>query len=90
MRIRWTPSAADDLEQIYAYLTEHQPQWVRPTVIEIRDAIRVLKKFPHQGRRGREDGTRELVHDRLPFVIAYRIKDDAIEILHIWHAAQDR
>ena len=90
MRIRWTPAAADDLEQIRDYLREHEPQWARSTVVGIRDAIRALKKFPNQGRRGRENHTRELVHDRLPFVIAYRVKEDVIEILHIWHAAQDR
>jgi plasmid stabilization system protein ParE len=27
---------------------------------------------------------------RLPHIIAYRVKDDAVEILHIWHPAQDR
>jgi hypothetical protein len=27
---------------------------------------------------------------RLPHIIAYRVKGDAIEILHIWHPAQDR
>jgi hypothetical protein len=26
---------------------------------------------------------------RLPHIIAYRVKDDAVEILHIWHPAQD-
>jgi toxin ParE1/3/4 len=90
MRIRWTPSAADDLERIYNYLAEHEPQWARSTVIEIRDAIRSLKQFPNQGRSGRQEGTRELLHDRLPFIIAYRVTEDAIGILRIWHAAQDR
>lgn len=90
MPIRWTPSAADDLEQIYNYLSEHEPRWARSTVLEIRDAVRSLKKFPHQGRMGREDGTRELVHHRLPFVIAYRAKDDAVEILHVLHTSRNR
>lgn len=90
MRIRWTPAAANDLERIYDYLSEHEPQWARSTVIEIRNAIRSLKKFPHQGRKGREQGTRELLHDRMPFLIAYRVKENSIEILHIWHASQDR
>lgn len=90
MRIRWTPSAADDLEQIYNYLKEHEPQWARTTTIEIRDSIRSLKKFPYQGRKGREDGTRELLHDRLPYTIGYRVKGETVEVLHIWHPSQDR
>jgi plasmid stabilization system protein ParE len=33
MRIRWTPTAADDLEHIKDYLTEHYPRPARSTVI---------------------------------------------------------
>jgi plasmid stabilization system protein ParE len=62
----------------------------RPTVIEIRKSARSLKKVPLRGRKGREEGTRELLHLRLPYIIAYRVKADAVEILHIWHPAQDR
>jgi|GEM_PF-6917137 len=33
------------------------------------------------------EGTREFV--KFPYVIVYRIKDEAIELLHIHHGAQD-
>lgn len=66
MRVRWTPTAADDLTQIHDYLLAHEPQLARPTVVELRDAIRSLQALPNRGRKGREDGTRELVHHRLP------------------------
>ena len=36
MRIRWTPTAAADLQNIYDYLKEHEPHLALPTVIEIR------------------------------------------------------
>lgn len=90
MRIRWTPAAAADLKNIHDYLREHEPHLARPTVIEIRKAVRSLKQFPDRGRKGREEDTRELLHTRLPHIIAYRLKQDAVEILHIWHPAQDR
>jgi toxin ParE1/3/4 len=90
MRIRWTPSAAADLQSIYDYLKEHEPHLARPTVIEIRKSALSLKRFPLRGRSGREEGTRELLQRRLPHIIAYRVKDDAVEILHIWHPAQER
>ncbi len=51
--------------------------------------IRKLKQFPNMGRPGREEGTRELLHKRLPHIVAYRVKDDSVEILHIWHSAQE-
>jgi plasmid stabilization system protein ParE len=65
MRIRWTPTAADDLEHIKDYLTEHYPHLARSTVFELYEAIRSLKTFPQRGRPGREPGTHELVFSRL-------------------------
>jgi len=90
MRIRWTPAAADDLQHIFDYITQHEPTVARSTVISIRDTILSLKRFPNRGRLGVVEGTRELIHDRLPYIVAYRIKEDTIEVLHIWHPAQDR
>jgi toxin ParE1/3/4 len=83
-------AAAADLQNIYDYLKKHEPHLARPTVVEIRKSIRSLKQFPHRGRIGCEEGTRELLQRRLPHIIAYRVKDDAIDVLHIWHPAQDR
>ncbi len=73
MRIRWTPNAATDLQRIYDYLSEHEPHLARPTVIEIRKSARSLKKFPMRGRKGREEGTREL----FPTPLRYRLKNRA-------------
>ena len=90
MRIRWTRAAAEDLEHIKEYLTEHHTQFARSTVIELYETIRSLKTSPRRGRLGREEGTRELVVSRLPYIVAYRIKEQAVEILHIFHSAQNR
>jgi toxin ParE1/3/4 len=90
MRLRWTPAAAADLEHIRDYLTEHHPQFAQTTVVELYESIRSLKTSPRLGRIGREEGTRELVLTRLPHIVAYRIKGQNIEVLHIFHAAQDR
>jgi toxin ParE1/3/4 len=90
MRIRWTPAAADDLQSIFDYLSETNPNLARSTVIEIRKAVRSLKRLPNRGRPGREPGTRELLHTRLPHIVAYRVGGDAVEVLRIWHPAQDR
>ena len=90
MRLRWTPGAADDLRHIKDYLTEHHPEFAQPTVLELYEGIRSLKSTPYRGKLGREEGTRELVFTRLPYVAVYRIKGEEIEVLHIYHGAQDR
>lgn len=90
MRIRWTAAAADDLEHIRNYLREHRPDFADPTVRELYEATLSLKTSPRRGRPGRETGTRELVVQRLPYIVAYRIRHETIEILHIFHASQSR
>jgi toxin ParE1/3/4 len=90
MRIRWTLAAASDLEHIKDYLAEHNPQFAQPTVLELYETIRSLKASPHRGRVGREEGTRELVFTRLPYIVAYRVKEQTVEVLHIFHFAQNR
>jgi toxin ParE1/3/4 len=90
MRIRWTLAAAADLEHIKDYLTEHYPHLAQSTVLELYETIRSLKASPHRGRAGREEGTRELVFTDLPYIAAYRVKEQTIEVLHIYHTAQRR
>jgi addiction module RelE/StbE family toxin len=90
MRVRWTHAAAEDLEHIKDYLTEHHPQFAQSALLELYEVICSLRTSPRRGRLGREEGTRELVLSRLPYIVAYRIKEQAVEVLHIFHAAQNR
>lgn len=90
MRLRWTPAAADDLLAISDYLRQNFPSFTQPTIQKIYRTIVALKTMPNRGRVGREDGTRELVIPNLPYIAVYRLKEDAIEVLHIYHGAQDR
>jgi addiction module RelE/StbE family toxin len=90
MRIRWTPAAAEDLERISNYLKEHHPHYQHATIRKLYDAIRSLKQWPYRGRSGREEGTRELPFAPLPYIAVYRVKEQSIEVLRIYHGAQDR
>jgi len=44
--------------------------------------------LPNRGRPGRKPGTREVTVAGLPFVIIYRVGDDAVEIARILHGSQ--
>jgi toxin ParE1/3/4 len=89
MRIRWTTPAAEDLESIKVYLARHYPHFAELTVRAIYKGIRGLRGFPHQGRPGHRPGTRELALSPLPYVVVYRVNSEAVEVLHIYHGAQD-
>lgn len=90
MRLRWTPAAADDLEAIWGYLAQHLPAFAQSTILQIYQSTQALRSSPLRGRVGREEGTRELVLPRLPYVVVYRVREDDIEILHIYHGARNR
>ena len=90
MRIRWTQAAAADLQHISDHLKDHHPHYRQPTIRKLYDAIRSLKASPHRGRPGREEATRELVFSPLPYVAVYRVTGQSIEVLRIYHGAQDR
>jgi toxin ParE1/3/4 len=89
MRLRWTLEAANDLESISDYLLEQHPQLAQPTVRRIYAEIKELSRFPVRGRIGRELGTRELILTGLPYVVVFRANDARVEILRIFHGAQD-
>jgi toxin ParE1/3/4 len=90
MRIRWTPAAVADLEHIGNYLKDLHSHYRQPTIRKLYETIRSLKESPHRGRAGREEGTRELLFPPLPYIAVYRVKENSIEVLRIYHAAQDR
>ena len=89
MRIRWTLPAADDFQNIKNYLQQNYPHFAEPTLRTIYQRIRLLKNSPDRGRPGHRSGTRELALTPLPYVVVNAVKAEAVEILHIYHGAQD-
>jgi toxin ParE1/3/4 len=90
MRVRWTPAAAADLQSISDYLSEHHPRYRDPTMRKLYGTIRSLKEWSLRGRPGREEGTREILFPPTPYVAVYRVKEETIEVVRIYHAAQYR
>ncbi|MGA2592684.1 MAG: type II toxin-antitoxin system RelE/ParE family toxin [Bryobacteraceae bacterium] len=84
--IRWTPTGLRDLQSLHAYIAEDSQDAAATTVERINAALEAVQRFPEMGRKGRVAGTRELVVS--PFVIAYRVKKDAIEVVAIIHGAR--
>lgn len=50
-----------------------------------------LGRFPHMGHLGRAPGTLEWLVPGLPYIVVYRIDDDAdvIDVISVFHGAQD-
>lgn len=86
MKIRWTKIALADLIKIFEYISnEDMHETARKIVGIINSNVDQLSKFPESGKKGRVENTRELVVSGTPFIIVYRIKNEALEILTILH-----
>lgn len=88
MQLRWSREAAADFTAIIQYIRQDNSaaaQRVARTMLRIMDQ---LKSFPNRGRLGRVEGTRELLFPPLPFIVVYRVKEDAVEIARVLHGAQ--
>ena len=88
MQLRWTVEAATDLERIADYLFTHTPDRAAELVRMVYDAPAALLTFPHRGRPGRKEGTRELVLSPLPDLVVYAARGDVIFVVRILHGAQ--
>lgn len=84
-----TTSAIHDLQKIREYIGENNPSAASRVAIQIIAACDRLEYLPERGRPGIVLGTRELV-SCWPYTIVYRIKAQNVEILRIWHMAQNR
>jgi toxin ParE1/3/4 len=50
---------------------------------------RFLTRFsPGLGRPGRVEGTRELVVANTPYLVSYRVRNNVVEILRVFHGAR--
>jgi toxin ParE1/3/4 len=85
MVIRWSETAANDLEDIYDFIARDNPQAAAATVDRLIDVVERLENFPQMGRSA-EFGTREIVIP--PFVVVYRIIGEVINIEAVFHGSR--
>jgi toxin ParE1/3/4 len=88
VRIVWTRPALRALEAIGDYIGADNPKAAEQTVSRILERVDELAIQPHLGRRGRIADTRELVVTGTPFVVPYRVRDECVEILSVFHGAR--
>jgi len=90
MQVRWTVPAVTDLENISRYLQQHYPTYRSKTLLALYRATKSLRWSALRGRNGMVPGTKELILPSLPYIIVYRLKDEFVEVLRIYHASQQR
>lgn len=88
MKVIWFKSAILDLISVRDYITHDNPQAAQQVVQRIKDKVSLLSEQPGIGRPGRVPNTKELLVDRTPFILPYRVRDNKIEILRVLHTSR--
>lgn len=87
MRILWTDEALIDLEEILAYYyLEASQRVVKAVEKRIVGEIEALPPYPERIRESnRIPGARELVVNKIPYVVFVQFRDDSIVVLNAVH-----
>ncbi len=88
MQVQWTVKAGSDRENAINTIAEDSLIAALSQLDEMERQTDRLADYPKLGRPGRVKGTRELVVNRTPFIIVYRIKSEIVQILRVLQGAQ--
>jgi addiction module RelE/StbE family toxin len=94
-RIRITPRALSNLEEIFAVISRDSPQNAAGMIRQLLDAIDSLEILPHRfdvPRTGKPRGRNVRSMPVRPYLVRYRIDDKqkAVYILRVRHGARRR
>jgi len=89
LKVRWTIPAANQLEDIFDFISEQNPAAAERSVRRIHEATLRTARMPRAVRIGRVSGTREVAVSGTPFLIAYGIVKGSIHVMAILHGAQE-
>ncbi len=88
MLVRWLRRALRNLDEEAEYIARDDPYAAARIVRRIVTAVDQLGSHPASGRIGRVPDTRELVVTGTPYIVPYRVRGDAVEILRVFHTAR--
>jgi addiction module RelE/StbE family toxin len=88
VRVRWLRRALEGLEEEAAYIARDDPDAAVRVVTRIASSVDRLATHPASGRPGRVPGIRELIVPGTPYLVAYRVRGETVEILRLLHGAR--
>jgi len=88
MKVRYTNRAFRDREEILTYLKARSPAGASNVLERFEAATTLLAEQPAAGVPTDVADVRVLFVGRYPYKFFYRVRIDAVEILHIRHTAR--
>lgn len=89
MRVRWLRKALKNLDDEANYIAQENPKAAAEMFAYVRGKVDALGDFPAIGRPGRVLGTRELVIDRYPLLVPYRVVGEEVHVLRVFHTSRN-
>jgi toxin ParE1/3/4 len=88
MKVVWSRRALRHLTHVRDYIAKDDLKAAEGIASRILESVERLAAHPHIGRSGRIVGTRELVVSGTPYVVPYRIRDERLELIAVFHGRQ--
>ena len=88
MRVRYTLAAFYDRERIFERLHRRSASGARNVMASIKAAVRQLSEQPYSGHKTNMSGVLVLVLADYPYIVFDRIRQEAVEVLHIRHTSR--
>lgn len=85
MRVRWLRAAIRSLDAEADYMAQENSVAAAEMFEYVKTRVDALGEFPATGRPGRVPGTRELVIDRYPYLVPYRVAGNELQVLRVFH-----
>ncbi len=92
MKVRWSDTAASELEEIFVYILHNSPSSAKTVARRIVDRAETLGQFPFNGTDIKRSGIRKLSVVNYPYVVIYSIDltADEVQILNVRHTARKK
>jgi toxin ParE1/3/4 len=88
MNVLWTRRAITHLEAELEYYGRINPALAKELSIVIKDSITNIFTLPSMGRPGKKMDTRELIINKYPYIMVYRVKNNVLEIVALIHQSR--
>ena len=88
--IRWLKRALANLDAEAAFIALDNRAAAARVVHAIARTVELIAQHPGMGRPGRVEGTRELMVADTPDLVPYRVRNNVVETLRVFHGVRKR
>jgi plasmid stabilization system protein ParE len=89
VRLRYTPSALADLDEVLAYISARSPQGAKRVQMRIKAITDLLLRHPRIGTMTEDPTIRRMTTSPHPYLIFYEPTETEIIIHAVRHGARD-